>query len=94
MELLNQNVFSTKFQDSFTVNKHEVTVGDKISEGGYAVVYKAIDSHSGKMLALKKIFLKDKETEEVMKKEVKIWRDLHDHPNIVKYIDATLHKTK
>jgi AP2-associated kinase len=28
-----------------------------------------------------------------MRNEVKIWRELHDHPNIVKFIDATIHKT-
>ena len=40
-----------------------------------------------------KIFLKDKETEQVMKKEVKIWKELRDHPNIVKFIDAAIHKS-
>ena len=85
--------FTSKMQDSLTINGHEVTVGPKISEGGYAIVYKANDVHSGKLMALKKIYLKDKETEEAMRKEVKIWRDLHDHPNIVKFIDAALHKT-
>lgn len=66
MEGLNQKIFSA-VAETLTINKHEVTVGGKISEGGYAVVYKAKDNATGKVLALKKIYLKDKETEEVMK---------------------------
>lgn len=38
--------------------------------------------------------MKDKETEKTMKNEVKIWRELHDHPNIVKFIDAALIKSE
>jgi serine/threonine protein kinase len=68
-------------------------VGDKISEGGYAIVYEAKDSASNEIMALKRIYLKDKETEQVMCKEVKNWRSLGEHPNIVKFIDAAIHNT-
>lgn len=53
MEMLNPRVFTSKIQDSITVGKHEVTVGNKISEGGYAIVYKATDTKTGDVMALK-----------------------------------------
>lgn len=28
-----------------------------------------------------------------MRKEVKIWRSINNHPNIVKFVDAAIHKT-
>lgn len=84
---------TSKISEWLTIGRKEVTVGTKISEGGYAVVYKAFDTTTNELYALKKIFLKDKETEEVMRNEVKIWKELQEHPNIVKFIDASIQKT-
>jgi serine/threonine protein kinase len=53
MDLLNNRIFNAKLQDSITINNHEVTIGDKISEGGYAIVYQATDTKTGEVMALK-----------------------------------------
>uniref|UniRef100_A0A914W345 cyclin-dependent kinase n=1 Tax=Plectus sambesii TaxID=2011161 RepID=A0A914W345_9BILA len=61
----------------------------KIGEGTYGVVYKAVESRSGKLVALKKIRL-DSDPEGVPStciREIALLREL-DHPHIVKLLDV------
>ena len=67
--------FSKSLAQTVKVNRHDVNIISKISEGGYAIVYKVEDVNRGNQMALKKIFLKDKETEEAMKNEVRFWKE-------------------
>nr|CAB3229345.1 cyclin-dependent kinase 1-like [Phallusia mammillata] len=62
---------------------------EKIGEGTYGIVYKALDKLTGKMVALKKIRL-DTETEGVPStaiREISLLKEL-DHPNIVRLMDV------
>jgi len=62
---------------------------EKIGEGTYGVVYKAIDKVTGAVVALKKIRL-DVETEGVPStaiREISLLKEL-DHPNIVRLMDV------
>ena len=60
------------------------TIGDKLGEGGYAVVHGATSKVDGTAVALKIMNRKqiDAETEESLRFEVKLLRSL-EHPNIV-----------
>jgi serine/threonine protein kinase len=46
-------LFGSSSADTLTVGKYEVIIGPKISEGGYALVYKVSDVSSGEIMALK-----------------------------------------
>ncbi|KEH24541.1 cyclin-dependent kinase [Medicago truncatula] len=58
---------------------------DKIGQGTYSNVYKAIDSMTGKVVALKKVRFDNLEPESIkfMAREIIILRRL-DHPNVIK----------
>ncbi|KAG4999323.1 hypothetical protein JHK87_020395 [Glycine soja] len=64
-----------------------------LGEGTYGVVYKAIDTHTGQTVAIKKIRLgKQKEgVNFTALREIKLLKELKD-PNIVELIDAFPHK--
>ncbi|KAJ6838139.1 putative serine/threonine-protein kinase [Iris pallida] len=59
---------------------------DKIGQGTYSNVYKARDTLSGAIVALKKVRFDNLEAESVkfMAREILILRRLHGHPNVVK----------
>jgi len=68
---------------------------EKLGEGTYGVVFKAIDKTSNKFVALKKIRC-DNEDEGVPStslREISLLKEL-DHPNIVKLEDVVHHKNK
>ncbi|KAM6317691.1 cyclin-dependent kinase 3 [Podargus strigoides] len=67
---------------------------EKIGEGTYGVVYKALNKHTGQLVALKKIHL-DSETEGVPStaiREISLLKELK-HPNIVRLLDV-IHSQK
>ncbi|CAK8683000.1 cyclin-dependent kinase 2-like [Clavelina lepadiformis] len=67
---------------------------EKIGEGTYGIVYKALDKVTGRMVALKKIRL-DTETEGVPStaiREISLLKEL-DHPNVVRLMDV-IHSEK
>jgi serine/threonine protein kinase len=57
-----------------------------ISEGGYAFVYRVRDVPTGKLYALKRI--KGANALVLGRKEAEVWRDLGEHPNIVRFFEA------
>lgn len=68
---------------------------EKIGEGTYGVVYRALNKETGKTVALKKIRL-DIETEGVPStaiREISLLKEL-DHPNIVRLMDVLYNETK
>lgn len=68
---------------------------EKIGEGTYGVVYRALNKETGKTVALKKIRL-DLETEGVPStaiREISLLKEL-DHPNIVRLMDVLYNETK
>jgi len=68
---------------------------EKLGEGTYGVVYKAIDINTGDTLALKKIRL-DAEDEGIPStaiREISLLKQLH-HPNIVRLYDVILTEQK
>uniref|UniRef100_A0A914HUF7 Glutathione reductase n=1 Tax=Globodera rostochiensis TaxID=31243 RepID=A0A914HUF7_GLORO len=67
---------------------------EQVGEGTYGQVYKASDSQTGRMVALKKVRLEnEKEGFPITAvREIKILRQL-DHPNIVKLLDIVTDRT-
>jgi len=68
---------------------------EKVGEGTYGVVYKAIDINTGDTLALKKIRL-DAEDEGIPStaiREISLLKQLH-HPNIVRLYDVIMSEKK
>jgi len=63
---------------------------EKIGEGTYGVVYKAIDKRTGMVTALKKIRLEteDEGVPSTTIREVSLLRELSNHPNIVNLLDV------
>lgn len=60
--------------------------GDKLGEGTYGVVYKALDKNTNEFVALKKIRLESEEEgiPSTAIREIALLKELN-HPNIVKY---------
>jgi len=69
-----------------------VRVENKISEGGFAFVYKVTDVNTFATFALKKIAVTSNEHRVNVENEIKIWKKLGDHENIVKFVDASVIK--
>jgi len=69
----------TSIKDKY--QKHE-----KVGEGTYGVVYKAVDTHTKEVVALKKIRLENEEEgmPSTAMREISLLNELK-HPNIVKY---------
>ncbi|XP_047333414.1 protein IMPAIRED IN BABA-INDUCED STERILITY 1-like [Impatiens glandulifera] len=59
---------------------------EKVGQGTYSSVFKARQTETGKIFALKKVRFENFEPESVrfMAREINILRKLHDHPNIIK----------
>ena len=74
----------------FQIGQYEVNIGNKISEGGYAFVYKATNTKTQEVYALKKIYIGNRENARAVKREVQTWRRLGNHPNIVRFLDCTV----
>ena len=71
----------------FSIGSYQVI--EKLGQGQFGVVYKAIDPLTGHHVAIK--HLKMESTNSQLEKEIAILKDL-DHPNIVKYI-GILHQS-
>jgi serine/threonine protein kinase len=64
-------------------------VVNKISEGGYATVYQVRDQRTQEIMALKKILIRkdDKVFADMIRNEVKLWKEMGKHPHIVELYD-------
>eukprot|EP00055_Hartaetosiga_balthica_P018193 m.130268 g.130268 ORF g.130268 m.130268 type:complete len:628 (+) comp9467_c0_seq21:4471-6354(+) len=80
---------TSNFQTNFHERK-EYLEHERISAGGFGVVWKVKHKHDSKEYAIKQVVIKQEDRELVMK-EVKILADL-DHPNIVRYYDSWVEK--
>ncbi|GJP45891.1 hypothetical protein CLOM_g5230 [Closterium sp. NIES-68] len=65
------------------VGRVQVQVRSTIAQGGFAFVYLARCSHSGRAYALKHIVCSDPDTMEQVQREVSVLMALRGHPNIV-----------
>jgi serine/threonine protein kinase len=64
-----------------------VILGDMIGEGSFARVYRAVDSTTGSILAVKELELMTSEVESVVK-EIGLLSNLQ-HPNLVRYLGSS-----
>lgn len=60
----------------------------ELGEGGFAFVLKVRDDNNGQEFALKKIVIQNKQIEALIGQEVKVWRQISGHPNIVRFVDC------
>ncbi|KAM4886351.1 serine/threonine-protein kinase PAK 3-like [Sylvia borin] len=61
----------------------------QVGQGGFGTVYRAIDSATGDVVALKKMPLRKRSRKELVVNEIRIMKE-NRHPNIVNYIDSYL----
>ena len=68
-----------------TIAQRKVKVGDKVAEGGMAVVYRAKDVASGTVVALKQCLMPADApgAEAAARHEAELHAKLSDHPNVV-----------
>ena len=59
-----------------------------IAEGGFAVVFEAVDLASNKTCAVKRLIGHDAEKKQEIEQEIKFLKLLSGHPNIIKFITA------
>jgi serine/threonine protein kinase len=67
-------------------------VESKISEGGYAFVYRVTDLNSLSVHALKRIYVPNSLNKLQVDQEIALWKQITDHENIVTLIDAQYSK--
>ena len=68
-------------------------LGDRIGEGSFAQVYRAIDAESGRIFAVKQMSIESARNEEnarTLAKEIELLKNLR-HPNLVRYLGT--HRT-
>lgn len=68
----------------FSVDQKEL-----ISEGGYAYVYRAVETTTSQEFALKKILCQNQERLDFAQREVQVMQTLPSHPNIVRFYGAS-----
>ncbi|KAB7505493.1 Cyclin-G-associated kinase [Armadillidium nasatum] len=74
------------------VNEYKLRVKKVIAEGGFAFVYVAQDTSSGKHYALKRLLATDKASKEAICQEITISKTVSGHPNIVEFISASMNE--
>lgn len=73
-----------------TIGAFNLELREKLSEGGYAYVYKAIDLATNKEYAVKKSLCQSPELLEMAEQEINIMKSLPIHDNIVQYYDSII----
>ncbi|KAF8396066.1 hypothetical protein HHK36_017678 [Tetracentron sinense] len=68
----------------------KVQIRNVIAEGGFSCVYLARDVHSSKLYAIKHIICNDKESLDLVMKEISVMKLLRGHPNIVALLAHTI----
>lgn len=76
--------------ERYTINSRTFEIREKISEGGYAYVHKAIDLSTNQEFAVKKILCQTPELIQMAEREISIMRSLPVHENIVRYYDSLI----
>ena len=81
-----------KKEDNKKMNQQHIKKLDKIGEGTYGQVYKALDKETNQYLALKEIEFKNQEEgiTSTTIREIALLKQLATHPNIVKLYDVVM----
>lgn len=82
MNLMNKPTGFGLTGTTLNINNINITVGDKLADGGYGIVYRCSDT-SGKVYALKALQAPDKEHYDAILQEYEIQKRCANHPNIV-----------
>ncbi|CAG9312364.1 unnamed protein product [Blepharisma stoltei] len=77
-------------QQQYQIGNYTVNIQEKLSEGGYAYVYKCVDINTNKEYALKKILCQDQERYRMAQREVEVMRAIPENDNIVRFYDSTV----
>ncbi|KAG1676273.1 AP2-associated protein kinase 1 [Nymphon striatum] len=81
-----QNAFVGKV---FNVGRFNVVVEDVIAEGGFAFVF-LVKASNGVRYALKRMYVNNEQDLNVCKREIQIASSLHQHKNIISFIDSSI----
>jgi AP2-associated kinase len=79
--------------ERYTLSTITVELKEKISEGGYAFVYKAVDIATGFEYAAKKIICQSNELVRMAEREIQTMKSLPLHENLVRLIDSAIIQT-
>lgn len=70
------------------VNSRCLRVGEQLGEGGYAFVHRVTDESTGEQFALKRIHIQNRTIKQQIASEVKYWKLLSGHSNVVSFVDV------
>lgn len=76
--------------ERYTIGSMNIELKEKISEGGYAYVFKAVDTNTGQEYAVKKILCQSSELIAMAEREIEVMKSLPIHENIVRYYDSLI----
>ena len=74
-----------------TINHYQVAVESILGQGGFAFVF-LVRSFNQVRYALKRMYVNNRRDLLVCQREIALLRELSSHPNIVKYVDASIRR--
>lgn len=76
--------------ERYVIGEFTVELREKLSEGGFAYVYKAVDLTNGQEFAVKKILCQSSELLTMAEREIRIMQALPPHENLVHYYGSLI----
>lgn len=76
--------------ERYIVGAMNIELKEKISEGGYAFVYRAVDLNTSQEYAVKKILCQSPELLDMAEREIRTMQSLPTHENLVRFYDSAI----
>ena len=76
--------------ERYTIGPYTIELREKLSEGGFAYVFKAVDTITGQEFAVKKILCQSTELLSMAEREIDVMKSLPVHDNLVRYYDSLI----
>jgi len=78
---------------TIVIGSYKLKITKLLAEGGFAIVYLAVDLTTGIEYALKRIFSADEQSNKAVREEISYLKQLVNHPNIINFISAACEET-